>query len=77
MNMNPSSIMKIMNAKNRFSENHPKFIAFLHDVFGSGIEEGTVIELKVTKPGQETVTTNIKVRQSDLDLLQELRELMR
>lgn len=77
MNMNPSSIMKIMNAKNRFSENHPKFIAFLHDVFGSGIEEGTVIELKVTKPGQETVTTNIKVRQSDLELLQELRELMR
>lgn len=77
MNMNPAAIMKLMSAKNRFTENHPKFIAFLHAVFGSGIEEGTIIELKVTKPGQETVTTNIKVQQSDLDLLQELRELMR
>ena len=55
--MNPASIMKIMNAKNKFTENHPKFMAFLHAVFA--------------------MTTNIKVRQSDLELLQELRELVR
>ncbi len=75
--MNPASIMKIMSAKNRFTENHPKFVAFLSAVFSTGIEEGTIIELKVTKPGQETMTTNIKVQQSDLELLQELKELMR
>ncbi len=75
--MNPASIMKIMSAKNRFTENHPKFVAFLSAVFSTGIEEGTIIELKVTKPGQETMTTNIMVQQSDLELLQELKELMR
>ncbi len=75
--MNPASIMKIMSAKNRFTENHPKFVAFLSAVFSTGIDEGTIIELKVTKPGQETMTTNIKVQQSDLELLQELKELMR
>lgn len=75
--MNPASIMKIMSAKNRFTENHPKFVAFLSAVFGKGIEEGTIIELRVTKPGQETMMTNIKVQQSDLELLQELKELMR
>ena len=75
--MNPASIMKIMNAKNKFTENHPKFMAFLHAVFAKVLEEGTIIELKVTKPDQETMTTNIKVRQSDLELLQELRELVR
>lgn len=75
--MNPASIMKILNAKSRFTENHPKFAAFLHAVFANGIEEGTIIELKVTKPGQETMTTNIKVLQSDLELLNELRELAR
>ena len=69
--------MKIMSAKNRFTENHPKFVAFLSAVFSTGIEEGTIIELKVTKPGQETMTTNIMVQQSDLELLQELKELMR
>ena len=53
--MNPASIMKIMNAKNRFTENHPRFVAFLNAVFSKGIEEGTVIELRVTGPGQETI----------------------
>lgn len=27
--MNPANIMKIMNAKNKFTANHPKFVAFL------------------------------------------------
>lgn len=73
--MNPSAIMKMMNAKNKFTENHPKFVAFLNAVFSNGITEGTVIEITVTKPGQEPITTNMKVKQSDLDLIQELQEL--
>lgn len=75
--MNPAAIMKIMNAKNKFAENHPKFTAFLSTVFSAGITEGTVIEITVTKPGEEPVTTNMKVRQSDLDLMRELQELAR
>ncbi len=75
--MNPASIMKIMSAKKQFTDNHPRFAAFLSAVFGKGIEEGTIIELKVTKPGQEAMVTNIKVQQSDLELLQELKEMMR
>lgn len=73
--MNPASIMKIMNAKKRFTDSHPRFVAFLNAVFSGGIQEGTVIELKVTKPGGETMTTNMKVQQSDLDLFQELKEI--
>ncbi len=75
--MNPASIMKIMSAKKQFTDNHPRFAAFLSAVLGKGIEEGTIIELKVTKPGQEAMVTNIKVQQSDLELLQELKEMMR
>lgn len=75
--MNPASIMKIMNAKNKFTENHPKFVAFLNAVFSTGITEGTVIEITVTKPGQEPITTNMKVKQSDLDLMNELKDLAR
>lgn len=73
--INPASLMKIMSAKNKFTANHPKFAAFLSAVFSGGVEEGTIIELTVTKPGQNPVTTNIKVQQSDLELLKELREL--
>lgn len=75
--MNPASIMKIMNAKNKFTENHPKFVAFLNTVFAKGIAEGTVIEITVTRPGEESITTNMKVKQSDLDLFDELKDIAR
>lgn len=75
--MNPASIMKIMNAKKVFTNNHPKFVAFLKAVFSRPIEEGTVIEITVTRPGEESMTANIKVQRSDLELMQELQELSR
>lgn len=75
--MNPASIMKIMSAKNIFTANHPKFTAFLNAAFQGEIEEGTIIEITVQKPGQEALTSNIKVQRSDLELLQELKELAR
>lgn len=75
--MNPATIMKLMSAKARFSSNHPKFEAFLNSVFSRRIEEGTVIEMTVTRPGEAPLTTNIKVQQSDLELLEELKELMK
>lgn len=73
--MNPAILMKLMSAKNTFTKNHPKFVSFLTTVFKSGIEEGTIIEISVQKPGQEKITSNIKVQQSDLDLLQGLKDL--
>ncbi len=75
--MNPASIMKLMSAKNRFTENHPKFAAFIRAVFSKGIEEGTIIEIQVTRPGENPMTSNIKVQQSDLELMRELRELVK
>lgn len=60
--MNPASIMKMMKEKNTFIANHPKFVSFLQYAFGSGIPADSVIEITVTKPGQEPVTSNIKVQ---------------
>ena len=76
MNLNPGTIMKLMSAKNQFSSNHPKFEAFLKSVFSRQMEEDTVIEITVTRPGEKSVTANLKVQQSDLELLEELKELM-
>lgn len=75
--MNAASMWKLMSAKNQFDHNHPKFGAFLKAVFSRQMEEGTVIELSVTRPGEEPVTTNIKVQQSDLELLDELKGVMK
>lgn len=73
--MNPAALMKIMNAKNKFTANHPKFVAFLNAAFSRRIEEGTVIEITFTRPGEEPMTTNMKVQQADLELFEELKEL--
>ena len=73
--INPASVMKMMKAKNKFTENHPKFVAFLSAVFAGGIEEDTIIEISVQKPGQPMMTSNLKVKQSDLELLAELKSL--
>ena len=53
----------------------PEICRFFKSGICKGIEEGTVIEIQVTRPGESPVTANIKVQQSDLELMQELREL--
>lgn len=68
--------MKLMAAKNQFTKNHPKFSAFLGAAFGGGIQEGTIIEITVQKPGEAPMTTNIRVQQSDLDLIEGLKGLV-
>ena len=65
--------MKLMKAKNKFNENHPRFVAFLNMIFSRGITEGTIIEITVTRPGEQPITSNIKVLQSDLELMEELK----
>ena len=42
-----------------------------------GLKEGTIIEITVTNPGEAPITSNIKVQQSDLELLEELKEMGR
>lgn len=73
--VNPGSLMKLMNAKKQFTNTHPKFEAYLKAVTTGGIPEGTIIEVKVTKPGQAPMTSNIKVQQSDLELFESLKDL--
>lgn len=73
--MNPASIMKIMSAKNKFNKNHPKFVAFLSMIFSRGITEGTIIEITVTRPGEQPITSNMKVQPSDIELMEELKTL--
>lgn len=74
--MNPASIVKFMGAKAQFERNHPKFTAFIKSVVSRSPEVGTVIEVTVTRPDGKPVTANFKVRQTDLELLEELKEIL-
>ena len=74
--INPASAMKVIKAKNQFTQNHPKFASFFRNVLTGGIEENTIIEITVTKPGQQPMTTNMKVKQSDIELFQSLKDVV-
>lgn len=74
--VNPAIFMKLMSAKSTFEKTHPKFAAFVSKVLlGGAITEGTVIEVTITRPGEEPISGNLMVQQSDLDLVEELKGL--
>ena len=75
MAINPTMMIKLMGAKATFERNHPKFFSFIKAVFSKPLEEGTIIEIAVSRPGEEPVKTNIKLQQSDLELFEELRNM--
>lgn len=73
--INPASIMKVMNAKNKFEQNHPKFAAFFQRVLAQGVSDGDIIAITVTKADGAEITANMRVTQSDLELVEELKSL--
>ena len=75
MAMNPASLMKMMTMKAKFEKNHPKFIAFLQTVFSRQIEEDTIIEITVKRPGEDAVTANISVTKDDIEMFNEMKTL--
>ena len=73
--MNPQSMMQLIGALGTFKSNHPKFASFLELMIKSGVPEDSVIEVTVTRPGEEPVTANMKVLASDIQLMQTLKDL--
>lgn len=73
--VNPATLMRAKKAFDQFKVNHPKFISFFRVTLQGGIPEGTIIEITVTKPGAESITTNMKVSASDIELFKELKDL--
>lgn len=73
--LNPAKLLKFKGAWDTFTYNHPKFPKFLDAVHNKAMYEGTVIEITVTTPSGETISSNIKLTGSDLDLFSELKDL--
>lgn len=73
--INPASAMKAMGLLKEFGKNHPKVTAFLQKVHQDGVPEGTVLELKIQRPGEEAQVTNMKVLPSDVEMIRQLSEL--
>lgn len=72
---NPAKLIKMKNAWDTFSSNHPKFAMFLNAMNQNGLEEGTIIEINVTTASGKNLSSNLKLTKSDMDLFRELSEL--
>ena len=73
--MDIGAIMRIKSAWDTFSSNHPKFQPFLKAVKDKGITEGMMIDITVHYPDGSSLKSGIKVRQSDLELLNTLSSM--
>lgn len=71
MNFNQIAMMqKIQSGLNTFRQNHPKFPMFLKAVSQEALVEGSVIEITVTTPEGKEYCSNLKVKPSDLELVE-------
>ena len=71
------NMMQLMGLKadfDKFKNNHPKFVQFIQAMSQNGLQEGTILECKVTTPGGKEIQANIKITQDDIMLLQKLKE---
>ena len=73
--MNPASIMKMMKAKIHLQQTTQSLYPFYSMHSAAAFRQTLLLKSTVTKPGQEPVTSNIKVQQSDLELLESLKDL--
>lgn len=72
---NLGNMMAVMSAWNTFKSNHPKFPNFLKAVQKKGIPADSIIEIAITTPDGEKIETNLKIQQSDLDLINNLKSM--
>lgn len=73
---NPAAIFKLKGLWEQFVQNHPKFPMFLNALKNSGMGEGSIIEVQITHPDGQMLKTNIKLTQSDLELVEQLKNIM-
>ena len=59
----------------KFSKNHPKFPQFIKAVQKNGFPVDTVLDVKITYPDGNVVDSNLKVTESDLAIIEELKKL--
>ncbi len=75
MALNPAMLFKIKGAWEKFVSNHPKFPMFLRAASATGIKEGYIIEVKITDTEGKTICTNVKLTDSDMELIDMIKDM--
>lgn len=73
--LNPMKMMKLKKTWDTFTTNHPKFPKFMEAVKNKGLQEGSIIEITVTTVSGETLSSNLRITASDMELVAELKDV--
>ena len=74
MGFDPTILFKLNELKNRFQKDHPKVVQFFERENFFDLPEGTVIELTITRPDKEPVSTNLRLNAEDVKALHTFRK---
>ena len=75
MAFNPADLFRIRSAAETFNSNHPKLLPFFSAARSRAMTPGSVIEIAVTDPSGERIETNLRVQESDIELIKLLLEI--
>ena len=70
--MNPMEMMQFAKELDNFKKNHPKVAKFLAIEFGKGLPEGSILKLKIIRPGEEEKVSNMRILPEDQNFLSKL-----
>ena len=76
MALNPLMLLKLRSRVEVFHQDHPKLIMFAGAV-GGAVDKDSIIEITLTTSEGQTMKTNIKVNDNDIELFQELSKLVK
>ncbi|MGN0160722.1 MAG: hypothetical protein ACI4AQ_04985 [Lachnospiraceae bacterium] len=72
--MNPMKLLQLKSDWDQFVRSHPKFVPFIKAVGADGFRPGTVLEVTVTTPEGQKYTTNLKVTESDMKFVENIKD---
>lgn len=73
--INPAKLLKFKEYWNTFACNHPRCVSFFDAVSKDKLEEGTIIDISITRPDGNVKCTNIKLKESDLEMFEALKSM--
>ena len=74
--INPVSVIKVLNERKNFVNNHPEFIGFVLDTFGNKMTEGDRITIQIEKKDSKIKEMSIQLEETDMVMFEELKKVV-
>ncbi len=74
---NPNLIFDIQRKWQAFTEEHPKFPAFLRAVSATKLNPGSIIEFNITTAEGQNISSNVKLTEKDVEMLEDIIKMVK